>query len=154
MKYSLKILITVIFLSTVVFLAATEKYAVLITGEYADPRADFEGSWALRNLNNRDRMNEFWNDTYLMWELLIESDYADSNIFVFYADSVDYSWLNDIDIRYDPQHNYPDIIEPPDGQITDSTATHSHVKNVLLGLADDVNFQVDVYLRVIVVVAL
>ena len=66
MSKKVMILIGLILISSMLFSA--EKYAVLITGDYADERGDFEGSWAIANGLNRDNpMEEFWHDTFLMW---------------------------------------------------------------------------------------
>jgi len=64
------LMLMVIFITIIVStLTAAEKYAVLITGDYADSaRANYNGSWAIANNLDRDRrpMQEFWNDTFLM----------------------------------------------------------------------------------------
>jgi len=138
------IFILLILISSMLFSA--EKYAVLITGDYADSlRANYDGSWAIANGYDRDRppMQEFWNDTFLMWEMLvIEKGYSDENVFVLFAGGLDYpndpgaappAWWAD---RYNPRVLYPDFINPIDGHITDYAATITNVNNVFNGLAN------------------
>ena len=110
-----------------------EKYAVIITGDYAD----LEGSWATANGEGRYAMEEFWNDTYLMWETLIFKGYDNDNIFVLFANNVDYYHDNN-DIRYKPQLEYDSIIGEFE-QITDYKASKENVLMVLTGMADGLN---------------
>ena len=119
-------------------LFGAEKYAVLITGDYADERGDFEGSWAISNnlqFTENDRMEEFWHDTYLMWEMLIEKGYTNENIYVLFADGVDFqpTW---IDNRYSPQQQYPNLFPNPGDQLTNYPADIASVNNVFTGLAN------------------
>lgn len=89
MSNKVMVLIGLILISSMLFSA--EKYAVLITGDYADWRGDFTGSWAIANELTRDNpMEEFWHDTFLMWELLLNKGYDDENIFVLFADGNDF----------------------------------------------------------------
>ena len=106
-----------------------EKYAVLITGEYADSRADFEGQWALaNNYTSGQAMQEFWNDTFLMWDMLLEKGFSDDNIYVLFANGNDYT---DVDDRYKP--------DAPYAKITDFSATKDTVEWVFNGLANGAN---------------
>ena len=144
MSYKVMILIGFILISSMLF--GAEKYAVLITGDYADSsRANYNGSWAINNNLDRDRraMQEFWNDTMLMWEMLVfEKGYSNDNVFILFAGGLDYphdpdancpAWWDD---RYDPRVMHPDIIDPLDGHITDYSATIANVTNVFTGLAN------------------
>ena len=115
--------------------SAQKKYAVIITGDYAS----ITGTWAIENGEGRTQpMEEFWNDTYLMWELLQEKGYSNSNIYVLFADGEDYQpiWIDD---RYNPQIEHGDTILPPDGKITDYEATKENVVMVLTSMADGSN---------------
>ena len=96
MSKKMIILIGLILISSMLF--GAEKYAVLITGDYADERGDFEGSWAISNnldFTENDRMEEFWHDTFLMWEMLLDKGYSDNNIFVLFAGGQDFQpqWI-------------------------------------------------------------
>ena len=78
-----------------------EKYAVLIVGDYAAKISDIpvEDLWnGGKNLTGP--MMEFWNDTYLMWELLKSKGYSDENIFILFANGVDFGISMP---RYTPQ---------------------------------------------------
>ncbi len=144
MSYKVMILIGLILISSMLF--GAEKYAVLITGDYADSaRANYNGSWAINNNLDRDRrpMQEFWNDTFLLWEMLVfEKGYSDEKIFILFAGGVDYpidpdancpAWWDD---RYFPQQLYPELFSYPGDQITDYSASIANVNNVFTGLAN------------------
>ncbi len=128
MSYKVMILIGLILISSMLFSA--EKYAVLITGDYADERGNFEGSWAVSNnleFTENDRMEEFWHDTFLMWEMLLDKGYSDENIFILFAGGEDFQpfW---IDVRY----TVPLELIP----MTDYPADIASVNNVFNGLAN------------------
>ena len=137
----------VLVLSTSISIAS-EKYAVLITGDYADTsRANYSGSWATNNNIDRDRrpMEEFWNDTYLLWEILVtEKGYSNENVFVLFAGGIDYPIDSDVDLpenwadRYTPLDNYEHILGEG-GQITDYPADSANVNDVFTGLANGSN---------------
>lgn len=67
-----QMLMTIFIVIIVSLLTAADKYAVLITGDYADGRCNIEGSWIRDNNITTDRSicEFFWNDTYLMWEMI------------------------------------------------------------------------------------
>jgi len=70
--------------------------------------------------------DDFWNDTYLMWELLYKNGWPDENIHVLYGDGKDYEIRNR---RYQAQYHHLE-------QITDTSAYYREVKLIL----DMVNF--------------
>ncbi len=118
---------------------AQEKYAVLVCGNipyYVPPG----GSWAQANPpeDNND-LDEFWNDIYLYWKMLIENGYKNENIFVlFNGESVqDKDWSadfsHDVSKQYNPRKQYQPIIQ--DGNITDYAATESNLNMLLEGMA-------------------
>jgi hypothetical protein len=130
MSKKVMILIGLILISSMLFSA--EKYAVLITGDYADERGNFEGSWAISNnlsFTENDRMEEFWHDTFLMWEMLIDKGYSDDNIYILFADGVDFQpqWILD-----DERYVVPADLAP----MTDYPADIASVNNVFNGLAN------------------
>lgn len=93
----LKKLTAIILIAVSMSLLPAEKYAVLITGDYA----------ATPGGDKSNPLNEFWNDTFLMWEMLVtKMDYKPENVYVLFADGVDY-WKvpgSNIHERYTPQH--------------------------------------------------
>jgi len=127
MKRKLKFLVLLVALTAFIGVNnAQEKYAVLITGDYAAEGIPVEEQWG-QGVDNP--MPEFWYDTYLTWEMLLERDYSIENIFVLFADGVDYSIVNpDIIVRYKPEYNGYDYV-------TDYSATVSNVNDILSGLA-------------------
>jgi parallel beta-helix repeat protein len=105
-----------------------EKYAVIITGDYAATN----GTWAVANgVTDNSPMEEFWNDTYLMWELLHDRGYSYDNIYVLFADGIDYTFFGQDD-RYKASKYGQDFV-------TDLSATKENVIEVLTGLADGSN---------------
>ncbi len=62
---------------------AQHKYAVLITGDYAakEPEIPLANQWNQGQGRGPLGMMEFWNDTYLMWEMLQAKGYSRENIF-------------------------------------------------------------------------
>lgn len=105
-----------------------EKYAVLITGDMAAKNIPTEIQWN----GGKDNPNlAFWNDTYLMWELLLEKGYTAENIIVLFGDGYDYqpTWIAP---RYTPQRLGYDFV-------TDYSATRANVDMVFNGLANGNN---------------
>lgn len=112
---------------------AQEKYAVLITGDYAAKNVPIEDQWNQGQGKSVNGFEEFWYDTYLMWEMLLERGYSNDNIFVLFAGGTDFA-KPDMWDRYIGNAQYPEII-PPDGQITDYSATIINVEDVFNGLS-------------------
>jgi len=95
-----KLIISTLLLLAAISATAAEKYAVLITGDYAKT-----GSYNNGTGDKNGRMEEFWFDTYLMYEQLRLRGYSDENIYVLFADGVDYQNTAagvDIANRYKP----------------------------------------------------
>ena len=106
---------------------AQEKYAVLITGDYAAAGIPQEQQW---DPGGDSPKVEFWYDTYLIWEMLVfEKGYSNENVFVLFADGVDYSIVNpNIWERYTAAYHGLDYI-------TNYSATITNVEDVFNGLA-------------------
>lgn len=102
-----------------------EKYAVLITGQYAANPEGFDNSGHYGE--EKSPMNEFWNDTFLMWELLQTKGFSQENIFVLFADGVDHPENDEL---------YANRYRPADPSITvtDYDATIESVELVFNGL--------------------
>lgn len=101
-----------------------EKYAVLITGEYAANPESFDNSGHYGE--EKGPMDEFWNDTFLMWELLQTKGFSQENIFVLFADGVDHPLKDD---DYAARYRPPQFIT-----VTDYDATIESVELVFNGL--------------------
>jgi hypothetical protein len=139
MSYKMMILIGLILINSM--LLGAEKYAVLITGDYADSaRVNYNGSWAIANGLDRDRrpMQEFWNDTFLIWEMLVfEKGYSDINVFVLFAGGMDYTHDPDANCPYWwDERSSPHILYPELSPITDFPADIASVNNLFNGLAN------------------
>jgi hypothetical protein len=132
---SLRIFLTVLLALSINYLAHTqEKYAVLITGDYAAesyavPIAD---QWNDGQGKGDYGFDEFWNDTFLMWEMLTKpmdeggKGYTTENVFVLFANGQDFQpdWIDD---RYKPE---------PLVTVTDFSASIANVNAVFNGLAN------------------
>lgn len=118
---------------------AQQKYALLIAGDYhPDSEIPLEiplnHQWNNGNdLDPEKGWDEFWNDTYLMWELLYDdpiTGYSNDNIEVLFAQGVDYS----ITFPYqDGRYKSWDNFQIP--SITDGAATKANVEAALDELA-------------------
>ncbi len=116
---------------------AQQKYAVLITGDYDALGIPLENQWNNGQGKSPNIHEEFWYDTYLMWEMLVyEKGFKDENVFVLCANGIDFSigkedWMwsryNAEEYHYE---NFP---------ITDYPATIANVENVFSGLATGTN---------------
>lgn len=106
---------------------AQEKYAILICGDSPSEQPVLVTGGAGWGNPGDYSWNEFWNDTFLMWEMLVyEKGYDDNNVYVLYYDGNDYFNINQ-DARY--------IVNPPYLQITDHSASKANVEMVFDGLA-------------------
>ncbi len=117
--------------------AAQQKYAVLITGDYASQGIPLESQWNQGQDKSNNGYPEFWYDTYLMWEMLVyEKGFQDENVFVLFANGIDYSVDNDdwMWSRYNAQISHNEYFP-----ITDYPATIPNVENVFNGLATGTN---------------
>ncbi len=110
-------------IATIGVLNAQQKYAVIITGDNDAVNVPVADQW-----NNGQGMgtygyDEFWNDTYLMWEMLyLKKGYTDENIFVLYDDGNDLYFLEQDD-RYNALETY-------NFNITDQASTMSNVQTL------------------------
>jgi len=115
-----KLIICTLLLVAAIQASAAEKYAVLITGDYAVKDKGNFGS-------NPNRA--FWDDTYLMWETLMDKGYKNENIFVIFAGGQDFPQTPQggfVDLRYRP--NKPEYGNLD--HITDYSATKANVQAV------------------------
>jgi hypothetical protein len=99
----LKILFVALSVLSITHLAnAQEKYAVLITGDYAATSygVPLSDQWNGGQGKSTYGFDEFWNDTFLMWEMLQEKGYSQDNIIVLFADGNDFTFSGQA-----PQYN-------------------------------------------------
>lgn len=115
--------------------SAQEKYAVLITGPYLVEGIHPEEQWNNGEGKGPDELYyEFWNDTYLMWEMLVTKlGYSDENVFVLFADGIDFPVSHPcVNIRYSAEKYSLD-------HITDYSAYIANVQAVFNGLRTGLN---------------
>ena len=103
----------VILLLTVSSAFAQKKYAVLIVGDLSVKGTNIPSSELWRG-GGTGEMDEFWNDTYLMWEMLQNKGFHPDSIFVLFGDGHD---------RH-PLHRY----NPGSVIVTDASATVANVQ--------------------------
>ncbi len=124
-KMTLSVLAIIVMISTTF---SQEKYAILITGDNNAINVPSNDQW-----NNGQGMgdygyDEFWNDTYLFWELLNEEkEYSNENIYVLYDEGVDLDFPGQDD-RYNALETYG-------FNITDQSSTQSNVQSIFSTLA-------------------
>jgi len=126
--------LVVIFVAVTTLLStlySAEKYAVLITGDYAADGIPESMKWQTYQSAESDKpgaMECFWNDTFLMWKMLIEMGYEDDNIYVLFANGQDYSITNpEIADEYDPVF----VTGDEEYKMTDSCATKATIEWVV-----------------------
>ena len=64
------ITINLLSLLALITLVQAENYAVLITGEHPDSTDGENKTWNGGQVDPDSCIDEFWNDTFLMWEML------------------------------------------------------------------------------------
>ena len=128
----------IVFAFIVAFLTtnAQKKYAILIGGNYGPNLSIIPATdrWNAGENIGPYGYDEFWNDTYLMWEVLIKEEggkgYSDEDVFVLFANGNDFTFYGQ-DNRYKAIHNgYP--------HVTDYSATEQEVSNVFTSLANTI----------------
>ncbi len=112
---------------------AQEKYAVLITGDYAAKGIPQSEQYNDGIGKGNKGFDEFWHDTFLMWEMLLKKGYSQENIIVLFADGTDF--YNTPEGSYIADRYRPGI----DTIVTDYAATRANVYSVLEGLATGSN---------------
>jgi len=121
-KINKTVLLCISFLLFSAIAVSQEKYAVIITS--STPTTT--GSWADAN-PERGSWEEFWTDTYIMWETLLRKGYDQDNIFVCYGEGEDYSSIG-LHYRYTPAHNNK-------LEVTDYPAYKTSIDTVFTGLS-------------------
>jgi hypothetical protein len=132
MKTRVLILVMLTFLGFTGSIISQEKYAILISGDLPDyifPGVILEEGGKLWKAS--------WNDTYLMWEMLVyEKGYDNDNVFVLWADGTDWSITSNIAGAYDAQVSHQNDFPGEFDQFTDYAATLSNVEYVFEKLAN------------------
>lgn len=126
-----KLLIVVLCFIIVKINLAQEKFAVLITGDYAAAGIPAEEQWTQGLGKSVYGYEEFWYDTYLMWEMLVfEKGFSDENVFVLFAGGSDF-YFDEMSARYNAEISHYDYYP-----ITDFEASIENVETVFNGLAN------------------
>ena len=125
----------VAFFATMGTLTAQEKYAVIITGNM-NPGSTISNTeqWNGGQGGSLDYgFDEFWNDTYLMWEALVfDKEFEDANVQVLFGNGTDFT--------FDDQHpRYKGITHG--GQyatVTDGSSNYQTINSTFTDLASTV----------------
>ena len=117
-------------------LSAQEKYAIIIGGNM-NPDAQYiptSQQWNGGNGAGQYGFDEFWNDTYLMWEMLIKEDggkgFADANVHVLFGDGEDFTFPGQ-DNRYKAGYNNYQVV-------TDANSYKQTISNTFSSLANTI----------------
>ncbi|MCD4730760.1 MAG: T9SS type A sorting domain-containing protein [Bacteroidales bacterium] len=123
----LKIILSVLAIMSLACVAhAQERIAVFIVGDYEGIGVPSQHQWNDGDLGGNQEWDEFWNDTYLLWEMFLSQQsqggygYYNDYIYVLFADGNNYQ-PPDYDERY---------IVPQFTAFTDDEATYDNVKNL------------------------
>jgi outer membrane protein assembly factor BamD (BamD/ComL family) len=123
-------LVIVALLMSIGLIHAQEKYAVLITGDPEATGVHVNCQWNSGQGMGQYGYDEFWNDTYLAWEMLYQDmGYSNDNIFVYYDDGGDFTFSLQDD-RYRVVPNFPDL-----NFITDQSSTKANIQALFTSLA-------------------
>ena len=104
-----------------------DKYAVLIIGDYADRGVPEQYRWNNDGTKGHTPHEEFWHDTFLMWKMLQSKGFDRDNIYVLFANGVDYESDN------------PLYIPPIGDTVTNDSATIRKVTNLFEDLRNGSN---------------
>ncbi len=116
-------------------LSAQEKYAIIIGGNM---NPDDQIIPVTEQWNGGDDphplygFDEFWNDTYLMWEMLVfGKEFTDANVNVLFGNGEDF-WFEDQNIRY--QAGYHEEYEV----VTDANSNEQTISTTFSSLANTI----------------
>ena len=122
-----KHILLLLFFCLPIIAVAQEKYAVLIIGDYADRSVPEQYRWNNGGTKDHRPHEEFWHDTFLMWEMLQSKGFDRDNIYVLFADGDDY-------VSDNP------LYQPPVGvTVTNDSATIRKVTNLFEDLRNGSN---------------
>ncbi len=115
-------------------LTAQEKYAIIIGGNM-NPGSTIPDTEQWNGGNDphpTHGFDEFWNDAYLNWEMLVfDKGYTDANVHVLFNDGYDFTFYQQ-DIRYQAEYHYGYEV------VTDFAATESNIQSSFTNLASTI----------------
>ena len=115
-------------------LSAQEKYAILIGGNM-NPDAQYiptSQQWNGGNGAGQYGFDEFWNDTYLMWEMLVfTKEFTDANVHVLFGEGDDFTFYGQ-DERYTAGYHYSYEA------VTDDSSTYYAISTTFSNLASTI----------------
>jgi RNA binding exosome subunit len=116
-------------------LNAQEKYAIIIGGNM-NPGTAIPATEQWNGGNDphpQHGFDEFWNDTYLQWEMLvIHKDYTDANVHVLFGDGDDFTFSLQ-DIRYKGIYHGIEY-----EVVTDASSNKQTISSTFAGLANTI----------------
>ncbi|MBN1340106.1 MAG: caspase family protein, partial [Bacteroidales bacterium] len=134
MKHVLITFAVIFYLGFANLIHAQQKFAVIICGDHNASNIPAAEQWNQGMGCGQYGFDEFWNDSFLIWELLHDKmGYSNDNIHVLFANGIDYSSPVQHE-RYKSvtnHYNIPFIVDQP--------ATKTNVTSLLATLASTVN---------------
>jgi len=135
LKKSFFTAIVVALFATMGTLSAQEKYAILIGGNM---NPDDQIIPVTEQWNGGDYphplygFDEFWNDTYLMWEMLVfNKGFADANVHVLFGDGEDFTFTGQ-------DNRYKAIYHPGYYSVTDANSNKQTISSTFSSLSSTI----------------
>nr|NQU93060.1 caspase family protein [Bacteroidota bacterium] len=132
-KKNLILTVIVALFATLGTINAQEKYALIIAGNMNPGAAipDTEQWNGGQGGSLEYGFDEFWNDSYLNWEMLVfDKDYSDANVNVLFGEGVDFTFELQ-DIRYKAGYHQMD-------HVTDANSNRQTIINKFAELANTI----------------
>jgi len=134
LKKSLFTIVIVALFATMGTLNAQEKYAVIIGGNM-NPDVQYiplAQQWNEGDDPGQYGFDEFWNDTYLMWEMLVfDKEFTDANVHVLFGDGEDFTFPGQ-DERYTAGYHQGFF------SVTDANSYEQTISNTFSDLANTI----------------
>lgn len=133
-KKNLILTAIVALVATLGTLSAQEKYAIIIGGNM-NPGATIPDTEQWNGGDDPHPLygfDEFWNDTYLMWEMLVfDKEFTDANVHVLFGDGDDFTF--DLqDDRYKASYHFGYSV------VTDANANKQTISSTFSSLASTI----------------
>jgi len=126
---TMRVILVMAAISLTCTLYAQKRVAVLIVGDYTGSGVPVQNQWNDGNMGGGTVWDEFWNDTYLLWEYLYSNQltggigYFNDYIYVYFYNGNNFVSQN------------PNYIVPQNTTFTDAAATTGNVEDLFDGLA-------------------
>ena len=129
---TMRLILVLAAISLACTMQAQRRVAVLIVSNYDNTGIPEQDRWNDGDMGNGTEWSEFWNDTYLLWELLYHNQigegysYPNEDIYIYFANGN----------NYQPPLYASRYLVPPFTQLTDTEANYESVVNLFNDLAN------------------